>query len=138
MLYELCTGEKPFKGGDAIGTLLFQIASEPPIAPTQYRPDLASDVEAIIHKCLQKDPDQRYQRGRELAADLRSALERIKSGAPTPPPAVSAAAQPSPAAAAAASASAEKTLILDSSTKPNPIKEGDKDSTLRIEPGGTT
>jgi serine/threonine-protein kinase len=136
MLYELSTGEKPFKGGDAIGTLLFQIASEAPTAPTQYRPDLPADVAAIIDKCLQKNPDQRYQRGRELAADLRSALERMKSGAPMPP-APAPAAQPAPSAAAAA-ATSEKTLVIDSSAKQNQPKDGDKDSTLRIEPGGTT
>jgi serine/threonine-protein kinase len=133
MLYELSTGEKPFKGGEAIGTLLFQIANDPPTSPTQYRPDLPSDVVAIIDRCLQKDPDARYQHGSEMVADLRRAIERFKSGASEPvqpktaPPAVS--------TAAAASATGEKTLIVDAPAKETDKKAG-PDGTMRIEPGG--
>ena len=109
MLYEMSTGEKPFKGGDAIGTLLFQIANDTPPPANQYRPDLPSDVVAIIDRCLKKNPDERYQRGSEIAADLRKAMERMKSGGAPPvvkPP------EPARAAAAPASVSVEKTVIL--------------------------
>jgi len=38
-------------------------------------------------RCLMKIPDERYQRGAELAADLRKVLDRIKAGgAPSPIP----------------------------------------------------
>src|SRR5262249_32628517 len=84
MLYELSTGEKPFKGGEGIGTLLFQIANDDPPPPTQYRPDLPAELVAVIDKCLMKNPDARYRRGSELAAALRRVLERIKSGASVP------------------------------------------------------
>lgn len=156
MLYEMSTGAKPFKGGDAIGTLLFQIASDKPAAPTDYMPDLPSDVVAIIDRCLIKIPDERYQRGAELAVDLRKVLDRIKAGG-APPPAPSPAPQ-APARAAAASSPAtyertvvnspaatsaaspkpyEKTLVSSpdpaSPASPKPVDPG---GTLRIEPGG--
>ena len=123
MLYEMSTGEKPFKGGDAIGTLLFQIASDAPTPPAMYRPDLPADVVAIIDKCLRKNPDERYQKGSELAADLRKALENLKSGV-TPPP--SAAIPKAQAASAVPALSAEKTMV----SGPTP------DGTLRIDPNG--
>jgi hypothetical protein len=134
MLYEMCTGEKPFRGGDAIGTLLFQIASDAPTRPTDYVADLPADVVAIIDRCLVKNPDGRYQRGSEIAADLRRVLDRIKAGG-APPPASPA--QEFPARAAAATASHEKTLV----TPPEPAqpvapKPVDPGGTLRIEPGG--
>ncbi len=86
MLFEMSSGEKPFKGGEAIGTLLFQIANDPHPAPTSIRPDLPSDLVAVIDRCLKKNPDERYQRGGEIAADLRKILERMKSGTPPPKP----------------------------------------------------
>ena len=129
MLYEMATGEKPFKGGDAIGTLLFQIASDAPTSAATYRPDLSSDVLAIIDKCLKKNPDERYQRGAALAADIRSALARMKSGQSAPPPAAPMAAAPAPSAAAA-SASYDKTLVSEA-----PAKPAAEERTLIIDPG---
>ncbi|HEY2383637.1 MAG TPA: serine/threonine-protein kinase [Terriglobia bacterium] len=124
MLYELSTGEKPFKGGDAIGTLLFQIANDTPTPPATYRPDLPADVIAVIDKCLQKDPDARYQRGADLAADLRRVIERLKSGTPAP---VVNAAPAAAVAAAAATAAADKTAVLGNPLKPDgPDVAGDR------------
>jgi eukaryotic-like serine/threonine-protein kinase len=156
MLYEMSTGEKPFRGGDAIGTLLFQIASDKPASPTDYMPDLPSDVVAIIDRCLMKNPDERYQRGAEMAADLRKVLDRMKAGGAPPPPAAVA---PAPVRAAAAGTPTthektmvnapegvptaakpyEKTLVsgpdtaAPASASPKPVDPG---GTLRIDPGG--
>ncbi|HNF59631.1 MAG TPA: serine/threonine-protein kinase, partial [Elusimicrobiota bacterium] len=76
MLYEMLTGEKPFEG-DSIATLLFKIANEAHPDPRQKRVDrVAAGVKAVIDKALQKDPDRRYQRGSEIARDLRECLAR--------------------------------------------------------------
>jgi serine/threonine-protein kinase len=155
MLYEMSTGEKPFRGGDAIGTLLFQIASDKPAAPTDYMPDLPQDVVDIIDRCLMKNPDERYQRGADMAADIRKVMDRIRSGG-APPPSAPAPEAPVRAAAASTPASHERTLVSSpeatpaSSAKPyektlvsgpdsapaaspKPVDPG---GTLRIEPGG--
>jgi serine/threonine protein kinase/CHASE2 domain-containing sensor protein len=79
-LYELLTGEKPFKGGDGIGTLLFQIANDPHPDIRTIRGDLPPALKAIIDKGLAKNPAQRYQRGAELATALRSVLAESKAG----------------------------------------------------------
>jgi serine/threonine protein kinase len=97
-LFEFATGEKPFKGGEGIGTLLFQIANDPEPDPAAINPKLPAGVKAVIHRALMKKPEERYQRGSELAADLRAAL---KGGQPAPAaPAPAPAAEPSKPAAA--------------------------------------
>jgi serine/threonine-protein kinase len=73
-LYELVTGEKPFKGGEGIGTLLFQIANDPTPDVLSINPALPPGLKAVIDKGLAKNPDERYQTGSELAAALRAAL----------------------------------------------------------------
>ncbi len=125
MLYEMCTAQKPFQA-EAIGTLLFQIASDTPPAPTDYKPDLPADVTAIIDKCLKKNPDERYQRGSELAADLRAVLARFKSGGAPPPAAPRL--EPVAKAAAAPSATFERTVM---ETAP---KAATTEGTMRLEP----
>ena len=80
-LFELVTGEKPFKGGDGIGTLLFQIANDPHPDPVALKPGLPASLKAVIDKGLAKNPDQRFQRGCEMAAALRAVLAELKGGA---------------------------------------------------------
>jgi serine/threonine-protein kinase len=82
-LYELLVGEKPFKGGEGIGTLLFQIANDPHPDPRTVRADLPPCVASVINKGLAKDPDGRYARGSLLAADLRACIAAGKSGTGT-------------------------------------------------------
>jgi len=83
-LYELLTGEKPFKGGEGIGTLLFQIANDPTPDIREVNSKLPPALKAVVDKGLAKNADERYQRGSELAAALRAALA---GGAAAPAPA---------------------------------------------------
>lgn len=72
MLYEMLTGEKPFEG-ESIATLLFKIASETHPDPRLLRPDrINTALNVVIDRALCKDPEQRYQRGAEMARDLRA------------------------------------------------------------------
>ncbi len=73
-MYELLTGERPWKGGEAIGTLFFQISSDPCPDPMLIRPDLPKGIAPILDKALKKNPDERYQTGAEMAADIRRLL----------------------------------------------------------------
>ncbi|MBI3549648.1 MAG: CHASE2 domain-containing protein [Elusimicrobia bacterium] len=86
-LYEMSVGEKPFKGGEGIGTLLFQIANDPEPEPTQVNANVPPGLSQVIHKALKKNPDERYQRGSQMAADLRTCLSGAKpaeAAAPAP------------------------------------------------------
>ncbi|HUJ31018.1 MAG TPA: protein kinase [Candidatus Acidoferrum sp.] len=73
VLYEMATGQRPFaelQGGQLIASLL----RKPPIPPTMLNPKVSAELERIIGKCLEKDPENRYQSAKELAIDLRRLL----------------------------------------------------------------
>lgn len=73
ILYELLTGERPFRGEQQM--LLVQIANEAPPRPRKIDRHIPRGLEAVCLKCLEKDPSRRYQTAEELADDLRCWLE---------------------------------------------------------------
>ncbi len=73
ILYESLVGELPFSA--ARTTLLYQIVHEDP--PDPARSGLDETLAGIILSCLAKEPDERPQRGNELAARLRSHASQL-------------------------------------------------------------
>jgi serine/threonine-protein kinase len=69
ILYELLTGEPPFKQESPLDTLLDIIGREPRY-PRQVNPHVPRGLELICMKCLAKSPDQRYASAAALADDL--------------------------------------------------------------------
>jgi eukaryotic-like serine/threonine-protein kinase len=70
VLFHCVTGRLPFTPA-VVGELLRQHAFTPAPDARESRPDLSSAFAAVIAKLLAKDPDDRYQTGAGLAADLR-------------------------------------------------------------------
>jgi eukaryotic-like serine/threonine-protein kinase len=70
MLYEMVTGEVPFKA-ESFNDLLFQIVLEAPTPPERIVTDLDPAFAQIIAKAMAKDPADRYQSADELADALR-------------------------------------------------------------------
>ena len=68
-LYELLTGEPPFRGTPA--RVVHQILEDEPRPPRQLNEAIPRDLETICLKTLAKDPRQRYPTAADLAADLR-------------------------------------------------------------------
>jgi serine/threonine protein kinase len=73
-LYEVLTLE-PVHAGHDRQVLLRQIASEPPRPPRRLNPALPADLETVVLKALDKEPEARYATAQELADDLRRFLE---------------------------------------------------------------
>ncbi len=69
VLYELLTGRVPFES-EEIGELFLQILHESPVAPRVLRSDLPEALEALVLRCLAKDPAQRPRDVSELAQAL--------------------------------------------------------------------
>lgn len=79
LLYKMFTSEFPFEGSDKVSTLAKILEGrQTPIR--QKNPSLPAELERIIDKCLQKNPDDRYQDTRDLVVDLRSLRKQHESG----------------------------------------------------------
>jgi serine/threonine-protein kinase len=70
VLYEMATGRRPFQGR-ATAEVTDAILHAAPLPPTRIHADLSRRLEDVILKCLEKDPENRYQSAKELAVDLR-------------------------------------------------------------------
>ncbi|MCB1759442.1 MAG: protein kinase [Gammaproteobacteria bacterium] len=73
ILYELITGEQPFRA-DSLSKLLLQITREEAPAIGNSAPSTPESLQRIVEKLLRKQPGQRYQSGKEVADALRSLL----------------------------------------------------------------
>jgi eukaryotic-like serine/threonine-protein kinase len=73
VLYEMATGLLPFRG-DTSGVIFKAILDGTPASAVRLNPDLPSELERIMSKCLEKDRNLRYQH----AADVRTDLQRLK------------------------------------------------------------
>jgi serine/threonine protein kinase len=83
ILYEMLTGQSPFKG-DYDQAVVYSIINDEFEPITGLRTGLPMELEGIITKCLQKSPADRYQHVDELVVDLRS-LQRESEYISTPP-----------------------------------------------------
>ena len=78
ILYRLLTGGLPFEGNDYV-ELCSRIMTQAPAPLEHRRPNLSPAVCAIVRRCLEKDPMQRYANAFELKEALRAALLVVKA-----------------------------------------------------------
>jgi eukaryotic-like serine/threonine-protein kinase len=69
LLYEMATGRRPFEGESA-ANIVGAILKDAPPALSARQPMTPPMLERIIHKCLAKDPDRRWQSVSDLGAEL--------------------------------------------------------------------
>jgi eukaryotic-like serine/threonine-protein kinase len=70
ILYEMVTGDVPFTGESTL-KVMYQRIQEKPKSPKTLNPDLPNWLVRLIMRCLERDPDARYQNAYEILADLQ-------------------------------------------------------------------
>jgi serine/threonine protein kinase/formylglycine-generating enzyme required for sulfatase activity len=83
-LYAMATGTLPFEGETPVSIVLKHI-SEAPDDPRERNPDLPEELANIIMKCLEKEPEDRYQTAGALAGDLSEVKEVVGDAKVQPP-----------------------------------------------------
>lgn len=71
MIYELATGQHPFKGSSPASTIA-NILTADPTSMVERDPLVPPELDRIVSKCLRKRPDWRYQSTRDLVVDLEN------------------------------------------------------------------
>jgi serine/threonine protein kinase len=69
MLYEMLTGEVPFRGDDPLAVMNDRLLN-PPIPPREIDPSISPQLLEIIYRALERDRKNRYAGAREFAWDL--------------------------------------------------------------------
>jgi serine/threonine-protein kinase len=69
VLHELLVGSPPFEGHD-LPRLCASILTTPPVRISSIRPSVPSVLEAIVQRCLEKDPQRRFRNVAEFAQEL--------------------------------------------------------------------
>ncbi|HEY6952144.1 MAG TPA: protein kinase [Bacteroidota bacterium] len=91
LLYELLTGQLPFKGIHETA-LAYEIVNVDPAPMSSVRPEIDPTLDALVLECLEKDPNERSQSARQIAIDLkrfkressRQRMSRITAARPVP------------------------------------------------------
>jgi serine/threonine-protein kinase len=76
MLYEMLTGELPFKGKDV--SSVYRMIHEPYVPLTEYVQDLPAGLSRVLDKALAKQVSDRYATAEEMAFDLQVIAETLK------------------------------------------------------------
>jgi eukaryotic-like serine/threonine-protein kinase len=81
ILYEMLAGDVPFKG-DTTLKVMYQRLHEKPKPPKMSNPAIPVWLDRVVMRCLEKDPDARYQSAYEILADLQGS-KSLPSGSRT-------------------------------------------------------
>jgi serine/threonine protein kinase/predicted Zn-dependent protease len=71
VLYEMITGKLPFPG-EVDQVVIYSILNKEPVSVTDYKPGVPKQLEQIINRALEKNPDERYQHVDKIQVDLRT------------------------------------------------------------------
>jgi serine/threonine protein kinase len=76
MMYQLATGELPFKGSN-FGEILVGHLQQKARSPRELNPEIPEHYEHVILQCLEKQQDDRYQSMRELKAAIAGCMDEL-------------------------------------------------------------
>jgi serine/threonine protein kinase/Tol biopolymer transport system component len=99
ILYEAATRRRPFVADSDIEVMHLILKDKPP-SIEEVNPEVPGEVRRLVRRCLAKSPDQRFQSMKDLAIDLREAVEEWDTLSTSTPSGRTAVSGSGPAAAA--------------------------------------
>ena len=100
LLYEMVTGQVPHEGESPLSVAYQHVNTDVP-PPSQVRPGIPPEVDALVVRATRRDPARRYATAQEFLADER----RVRAGLPAPRPFLD----------------SRPTLVVDPGTAPPPL-----------------
>jgi serine/threonine-protein kinase len=79
VLYTLLTGYRPFQGNSAL-TVSFKVVHRNPLPATAFDSAFPPEIDALVQRCMAKDPGERFQTGRDMASALKELRELAQRG----------------------------------------------------------
>jgi serine/threonine protein kinase/Flp pilus assembly protein TadD len=83
VLYEMITGQLPFKG-DHEAAIIYSIVNETPEPLARYKVNIPEGLQKIVDKALKKDLSTRYQSTADMVADLKGLQKETTTGVSIP------------------------------------------------------
>ncbi len=83
LFYEMASGRRPFQGDTHISTIT-SVLRDTPQPITEIRQNLPRHLGRIINRCLEKDPDRRYQTAKDVRNELEDLKKEMDSGIISP------------------------------------------------------
>ncbi|WP_407445399.1 Stk1 family PASTA domain-containing Ser/Thr kinase [Rhodococcus sp. (in: high G+C Gram-positive bacteria)] len=81
VLFEILTGEPPFKGDSPVAVAYQHVREDPPL-PSSVNPSIPHELDSVILKAMAKNPANRYQSAAEMRSDLIRVLNGQRPSAP--------------------------------------------------------
>jgi serine/threonine protein kinase/tetratricopeptide (TPR) repeat protein len=79
MLYEMLTGRAPYEGDTSL-VIAMKHRGEKPRDPRELNPLIPESLSRLILKCLERDPEERYQSAKEISSVLAGLLNEVSTG----------------------------------------------------------
>lgn len=122
VIYEMLTGEYPFRGETSLATAVMRL-KEKPAPPSVHVPGLDERWEAVVLRCLERRPEDRFQSARQVVEALEgeAAVRRADETLEQPRPALGRLARAGVLAAAALALAASAGWWIASRREPPPL-----------------
>src|SRR6267378_2741225 len=75
VLYEMLTGRTPFSG-EHEAAIMYSILNEEPDSLIKFNPEISPELDRIVKRALEKDPEDRYQHVDDMVSELRRAQKQ--------------------------------------------------------------
>ena len=83
ILFEAATGHRPFEA-DSVIKSLHKLVYEPAPPLSEFNPDAPAELQRIVRRCLEKDPEERYQTIRDVVIELKHLRREIDESVDAP------------------------------------------------------